>query len=80
MKLSFGNMTVELSIFNLEQESIKQASVNMTQDKPIDIRKDKVDLEPCILPNHEYSIWNLKNGQLMARKGIGQPMDNERSG
>ena len=72
MKWSFGNMTVELSIFNLEQESSKQASVNLIQDEPYDISNGKVDPESRILLNHEYEKHSvLKNCKLMVKEGIG---------
>ena len=48
MKLSFGNMTIELNIFNLKQESTQYADVNIIQNKiyePIDISDEEVDLE-----------------------------------
>ena len=32
MKLSFENMTIELNVFNLEQESSSHADVNVVQD------------------------------------------------
>ena len=49
MELSIGNMTIEPNVFNLEQESTKQASVKLIQDEPYDISNEKVDLESYIL-------------------------------
>ena len=51
MKLSFENMSIELNIFNLEQESIKYTNVNMIQEniyEPIDISDEDVDLESSL--------------------------------
>ena len=57
MKLSFGNMTIEPNIFNLEQESTNHANINVIQDElyeSIDISDEEVDLESSIWPTHEY--------------------------
>ena len=71
MKLSFENMTIELSVFNLEQESSKQASVNMIQDEPYDISIKKIDPKSHILLNHEYNKHSiLKNYKFMVKEGI----------
>ena len=48
MKLSLGNMTIKLNIFNLEHESTKYDNGNIIQDElyePIDISDEEVDLE-----------------------------------
>ena len=71
MKLSFGNMTIELNIFNLEQESTKHANVSVVQDEiyePIDISDEEVDLGSSIWPTDEYEnldkiLGDNKNGQ-----------------
>ena len=54
MKLSFKNMIIQLNIFNLEQESIQYADVNIIQEKiykPIDISDEEV--------NFESSFWSI---------------------
>ena len=71
MKLSFGNMTIDLNIFNLEQESNRHANVSVIQDKiyePIDISDEEIDLEEIsIWPTHEDENLKIyednRNGQ-----------------
>ena len=56
MKLSFENMTIELNIFNLNQESIQHANINVIQDEiyeSIDISDEEIDLESSVWLNHE---------------------------
>ena len=56
MKLSFRNMTIELNIFNLNQEFTQRANVNVIQDKfyeSIDISNEEIDLESNVWLNHE---------------------------
>ncbi|XP_073113079.1 uncharacterized protein [Elaeis guineensis] len=69
MKLSFGNMTIELNVFNLEQESSSHADVNVVQDgiyESIDISDDEVDLEsnPWLIHESEDVNEILKENQI----------------